>query len=305
MNVVPKKSAFLGVLAISIPLVANTPAQSDSNSSLTIKSSPETIIWIDHLRYGALPASGELTAKNLRAGAHIIRTRLKGKREVTQKVALKAGAQQTVQIALSIPADKAELHFQTAEELRERGKHLDAIKEYRQAIKLRLQQGAKGGYPPARIGLARSLMSSEEYEEAVAEARRALREKSGIFPEAHTVIANTRRTQGFYDEAIASYRTALAQARNISPEAHTGIALAFQDRNRTEEAIKHLRTAIAQANDTEPIIYFLLGTALERQMRNLEAINAYEKYLQLDQRSSQASAVRSILRQLKREARIN
>ncbi len=287
-----------GALAISLALAVNAPAQSSSSSSLIVETSPGAIIWVDNLRYGAAPASGQLTIRNLSAGAHTVRTRLKGKRELARRINLAANTQQSIQIIPPIPADKPELHFQTAEELRERGKHADAIKEYRQAIKLR-----SGGYPSARIGLARSLMATEGYDDAVAEARRALREKPGAFPEAHTVIANTKRTQGFYDEAIASYRAALNQARDNSPEAHTGIALAFQDRSRAEDAIKHFRAAIAQANDTEPIIYFLLGSALERERRDAEAVEAYEKYLQLEPRSSQAAAVRSVLRQLKREIR--
>jgi len=146
-------------------------------------------------------------------------------------------------------------------------------------------------------------MSNEKYAEAVAEARRAARERGGVFPEAYTVIANTKRTQGLNDEAIANYLKALAQARGVSPEAHTGIALAYQDRGLHEDAINHLRLASAQANDTEPIIYFLLGSALEREFLTKEAVEAYEKYLQLDPKSIQASALRSVIKQLKREIR--
>jgi tetratricopeptide (TPR) repeat protein len=298
MKIVPRKSIIFGVLALGLALSANTLSQSDSTLSLVIKTSPGAIVWVDSLRYGPVPESGELTVKNLRASSHTVRARLKGKREITRTIKLAADSQETIQLNLSAPADKAELAFQTAEELREKGKHAEAIKEYRQAIKLRPR-----GYPAARVGLARSLMSSEEYDQAVAEARRALREKPGPFPEAHTVIANTKRTQGFYDDAIASYRTALTQARDFSPEAHTGIALAYQDRNRAEEAIKHLQKALAQANDTEPVLYFLLGSALEREYHTKEAVVAYEKYLQLAPQGNQASAVRAVLKQLRREIR--
>jgi len=269
-----------------------------TNATLTAKAPPETIIWVDSLRYGVVPENGEITVKNLSAGSHTIRARLKGKREVARKIILSADAQQSLQLDFPAPASNAEMAFQTAEELREKGKHADAIKEYRAAIKLR-----PGGFPTARIGLARSLMSNEEYNEAIAEARRALRERGGVFPQAHTVIANTKRTQGLYDDAIASYLTAITQARGVAPEAHTGVALAYQDRGLHEDAIKHFRLAIAQANDTEPIIYFLLGSALEREYLTKEAVEAYEKYLQLDPKSNQASAVRSLVRQLKREIR--
>lgn len=286
------------ILTVLMLLSINTAAQTRPPSSLTIKTSPRTIIWVDSLRYGAVGESGELTVKNLREGTHTVRARLKGKREVTQTITLAAESQQSIQINFSSPADKAELSFQIAEELRERGKHADAIKEYRNAIRLRPQ-----GYPAARIGLARSLMAGDKYDEAIAEARRAMREKQGPYPEAYVVIANTKRTQALYDDAISNYRTALSLARNFSPEAHTGLAITYQDRNRAEDAIKQFQAAVAQSNDTEPILYFLLGSALEREYRNKEAVEAYEKYLQLDPNGSQASAIRSVVRQLKREIR--
>lgn len=279
-------------------LCINTTAQVRSSSSLTIETSPGTVIWVDAIRYGAVPDTGELTVKNLRDGNRIVRARFKGKREITKTVNLVAGSEQSVQLTFSAPADKAELSFQNAEGLREKGKHAEAIKEYRNAIKLR-----PGGYPSARTGLARSLAASDKQDAAVAEARRAISEKNGTNPEAYTIIANIRRSRGFSDEAIAGYKTALNQARNFSPEAHTGLAITYQDRNLPGEAIKHFQTAIAQANETEPMLYFLIGTALEREYRNKEAVEAYEKYLRLDPTGSQASATRSIIRLLRREIR--
>jgi tetratricopeptide (TPR) repeat protein len=291
-------SRLIVTLTLSISLSVNIQSQNQPASSLTVKTLPGAIIWVDSLRYGLVPESGELAIKNLSLGMHTVRARLKGKREITQAIKLSADSENSIQLSLSAPADKAELSFQTAEELREQRKHAEAIKEYRNAIKLRPR-----GYPSARLGLARSLLASEKYDEAVAEARRAMREKPGRYPEAHIVIANTKRTQGFYDDAIAGYRNALAQARDFSPEAHTGLAITYQDRNLSEEAIKHFHKAIAQANDTEPIIYFLLGSALEREYRNKEAVEVYEKFLELDPNNNQASAVRSVIKQLKREIR--
>jgi len=266
--------------------------------SLTVKTEPGTIIWVDSLRYGVVAEGGELIVNNLSLGSHTVRARLKGKREITQGIKLSGESNQTIQLDLSKPADKAELNFQVAEELRVIGKHTEAIDLYRRAIELR-----GGNYPAARIGLARSLLSNENYNEAVAEAHKALREKGGVYPEAHTVIGNIKRTQGLYDDALTSYHTALQQAHNFSPEAHTGTALVYQDRNSTEDAIKHFQMAIAQANDTEPIIYYWLGSTLEREYRNREAVEAYEKYLKLQPNTTQASALRSVLKQLKREIR--
>ncbi|MGH9846093.1 MAG: hypothetical protein ACREEM_45915, partial [Blastocatellia bacterium] len=138
-------------LLVAVMLALCITAQSPSASSLLIKAPPETVIWVGILRYGKVPASGEMTIRNLRSGGHTIRARLKGKREVTETVTLAASASQTAQLAFTAPADKAELSFQAAEELRERGKHADAIKEYRNAIKLR------PGYTQARLAIARSM----------------------------------------------------------------------------------------------------------------------------------------------------
>ncbi len=298
-----RRLRWLAALVFIVVLYAQLLAQPVSpapiaTAALTIKTVPQTIVWLDSLRYGPVPVSGELTVKNLRAGPHTVRARLKGKREIAQTITLTASAAQTIQVTFNLSADSAELHFQTAEELREQSKHAEAIKEYRAAIKLKLR-----GYPAARIGLARSLMVTEEFDDAVAEARRAMREKPGPYPEAHTVIANTKRSQGFYEDAVAEYRIALTQARDVSPEAHTGLALADQELVRPDDAIKHFRLAVAQANDTEPVVYFLLGSALERERRNKEALEAYEKYLELQPNGSQAAAVRSVLKRLRREAR--
>ncbi|MBX3279109.1 MAG: tetratricopeptide repeat protein [Acidobacteria bacterium] len=269
----------------------------DEKPALIVKAPAGSIIWIDRLRYGATNSESTLAVRTLPAGAHTLRARLKGKREVTLNFT-STNAPHEVVVRFTTAASPAELRFQTAEELRETGKHREAIAEYRRAITLN-----KRGYAAARIGLARSLMATEEYEDAVQQARRAVTESGGRNAEAYTVLGNTRRTQGLYDQAIVNYQTALEQARNSSPEAHTGLALTYQDRNRPEDAIRHLQTAAAQSRDTEPIIYFLLGSALERELRNREALEAYEKFLTLSPESRQASAVRSIIRQLQRDVR--
>jgi tetratricopeptide (TPR) repeat protein len=291
-------SRMLAAIALGLSLFSNLSAQEDERSSLTITARPGTMIWVSSLYYGLVSDSGELTVNNLQASTHTLRARLKGMREVTQTVKIAAGSRQSIELTFAVPADNAEESFQTAEELRERGDHAEAVKEYRKAIKLRPR-----GYPAARLGLARSLMANGEYDKALAEARMARREKSGSYPEAHIVMGNINRNAGYSEDALDDYRKALAQARGVSPEAHTGIAIIYQDRHRIEEGIEHFRIAISQANDTEPIIYFLLGTALEREYRNKEAVEAYEKFMELAPQSSQAISLRSVVRQLKREIR--
>lgn len=274
-------------------------AQSDDTPSLLIKAEPGAIIWVNHLRYGTVTDSGDLAIRNLPAGSYKLRARLMGKRELNQIVVVKNAARTTAQLTFKLPASAAEQSFQNAEALREKGKHKDAIAEYQLALK-------RGTSAPARIGLARSLMASGAYDDAITEARRAAREAAAnttLAAEATTIIANTYRTQGLYDEAMESYRKALTLARNVSPEAHTGLALTWQDENKMTEAIQHLRTAAAQANDTEPIIYYLLGNLLDREGQIKEAIEVYERYLRLEPNSKFAATTRSMLKQLKREVR--
>jgi tetratricopeptide (TPR) repeat protein len=284
------------VIADEKPAQAAATALTDP-PALIVKAPAGTILWIDRLRYGKAGDDGALKIARLNTGAHSLRARLKGKREVTQSFTYSGTPTQEVAVKFAAPASPAELRFQTAEDLRESGKHKDAIKEYRQALALN-----KRGYAAARIGLARSLMATEDYEGAITEARRAINDSGGRNAEASTVLGNTRRFQGLYDQAITNYETAIAESRSLMPEAHTGLALTFQDRNRPDDAIKHLRLAAEQSRDTEPIIYFLLGTALEREARNQEALEAYEKYLSLAPNSRQAAAVRSIIKVLRRFA---
>ena len=274
-------------------------AQASEAPALLVKAEAGTIVWVNNLRYGIVSESGELTIRNLKAGPHKLRARLLGKRELTQTVVVKAAAPTTTQLTFKLPASVAEQSFQNADALREKGKHKDAIPAYQTALKLKSSASA-------RIGLARSLMATSEYDAAISEARRAVREaaaNSTLAAEATTVIANTYRAQGLYDEAFENYRKALTLARNVSPEAHTGMALTWLEENKSDEAIKHFRTAAAQANDTEPIIYYLLGNLLDREGQIKEAIEIYEKYLLLDPNSKFAVTARSMLKQLKREAR--
>jgi tetratricopeptide (TPR) repeat protein len=282
---------------IAVALSAGLAAQAPSTTSLLIKSAPGTTIWIDILRFGKIPESGEMAISNLRPGPHTLRACLKGRREITQSITLSANAPQTITLNFTAPADKAELSFQAAEELRERGKHADAILQYRNAIRLR------PGFTAAHLAIARSMQVTDQYDEAYAHLRAAMRARPGPFPEAHTITGNLKRAQGFTDDALRSYQTAVSQSKGSHPEPYTGLALIQQDRNRPDEAIKYFRLALARANDTEPVLYFLIGNALEREYRFKEAVEVYEKYLLLEPQGTQAASVRSIIKQLKKEIR--
>ena len=63
-----------------------------------------------------------------------------------------------------------------------------------------------------------------------------------------------------------------------------------------------MRKAFEPTDDSEPVIYQMLGAAYEKVNKPKDAVVAYEKYLQLAPNGSYATAIRSILNQLKREA---
>jgi Flp pilus assembly protein TadD len=101
---------------------------------------------------------------------------------------------------------------------------------------------------------------------------------------------------------MASFRRSIREANGFQPEAHVGLARVYEDKGDFALAIVELRKALDQLSDSEPVIYQMLGAAYERVNKPKEAVAAYEKYLQLAPNGSYATAIRSILNQLKREA---
>ncbi|MFN0087278.1 MAG: hypothetical protein ACKVX9_17955, partial [Blastocatellia bacterium] len=132
----------LSPLVLAALFCASLAAQNPAAASLTVRAAAGAVIWVDQLRYGAVSEAGELTIGNLRPGTHLVRARMKGRREAAHSASLVAGERKILTLDLTAPADKAELSFQEAEELRGRGKHADAIEAYRAAIRLR-----PAGYP--------------------------------------------------------------------------------------------------------------------------------------------------------------
>ena len=285
------------LVSLSPVLAQRARTVNESPPSLVVSGPEGAVVWVDRLRYGTIGSSGEILIYNLRPGTHSLRSRLKGKREISHSISVPASSTQRTTLKFTVDADKPDLHFQEAEELREAGKHKEAIKEYRLALSTSKRAG-----PSARIGRARSLMANAASDAAMTQARLAIKESGGKNPEAYTVMGTTRRLQGLLDFSIENYLQALEEANGFSPEARTGLALAYQDRNRSDEAIEQYQIAARQANGTEPVIYYLLGTSLERQMRLPEAIEAYDKYLELEPNSRQANSLKSILKQLRRMA---
>jgi tetratricopeptide (TPR) repeat protein len=267
-----------------------------AQSGLIITSEPNAIVWVDEIRRGTTDASGKLTLTKVSAGRHSVRVRANGFKETT--AALLPG-RRALAVKLVATTDEAELKFQEAEAAREKARddasQQQAVDLYREAIKLR------PAFPAAQVGLARLLMSLNQFKEAHA-AIDAARKARPAYAEASAVEGRIYREEAFDDDAIRSFRRAIREGGGVQPEAYVGMAKVWEDKGDFAQAIVEYKKALAQLSDSEPVIYQMLGATYERIEKPKEAVTAYEKYLELAPNGSYAAAIRSILTQLKREA---
>jgi len=265
--------------------------------TLTILTEPNTIIWIDEIRRGTADTGGRLSQVKLSAGAHALRARATGFKELTMP--LTAAQRGEIRVRLVRTIDQAELAFQQAETARETAKDDEARQKaaelYRRTLALRL------AFPSAHVGLARVLLDLNDTNGALTEIEAARRYRA-IYPEASAVEGRIYREGGQTDDAIGSFNRSIRESHGFQPEAHVGIGRVYEDKGQYDLAAREFQIAIGQLADTEPIIYQLLGAAYEKSGHNSEAIAAYENYLRLAPNGSLAPAVRSILEQLKTQS---
>lgn len=264
--------------------------------SITVKTQPNAIIWIDEVRRGVTDESGKLEVKIV-AKSHELRVRAKGFKETT--VTLTPTVRNEIAVKLLKTTDEAELLFQQAEDTREKATTDDvrdaAAELYRKALKLRPK------FPAAHVGLARVLSDLNEFEDALDEIKAARKDKP-VYSEASAVEGRIYKAITDYESAIESFNRAIREAKGYQPEAHTGLAFISEDNGEYEEAATELKIALEQLFDTEPILYERLGSYYERLERYKDAVEAYEKYLEIDSNGKYATAIKSFIDQLKRQA---
>lgn len=263
-----------------------------STRSIVVKTQAAAVVWIDDVRRGVTDAGGSLQLK-LASGRHTLRVRASGFSERTLVVL--PAQRGTLSVALVKATDEAELLFQQAEETREKGNNAQAVELYRQALKLRARFAA------AHLGLARALESQEDFDAALEELGAARRDRPA-YAEASAVEGRILRSLADAQGALVSYTRAIREGHGFQPEAYTGMGLIYEDKGRYEEAVESFRKAVAQLSDTEPVLYELLGRNLEKLERWKDAVAAYEKYLELAPDGAHASAINSIIDQLRRQA---
>jgi tetratricopeptide (TPR) repeat protein len=259
-----------------------------------------SVVFINKVRHGVTGDKGELDLPRIRAGSYPVRVRTVGYSDWSGSVVIVASGSRTIKVTQQQTSDQATLHYQKGDELRDKGKNRDAIQEYEQALV------ARANFPEARIAIARSFITLQDFQGAEKHIQTALKTGAPTLAEAQTVLANLRRSQGLVEEAIIEYRKALRLARGNSFEAHIGLAIALNelnesrnDRRLIDEIAREYRIGITQDMETEPILFYQLGEILEKANRNKEAIEAYRSYLRLDPEGEFAAAAESIIERLK------
>jgi cytochrome c-type biogenesis protein CcmH/NrfG len=265
--------------------------------SITLKTEPKAVVWLDEVRRGVTDESGQFEITKVSPGRHTLRVRAAGFGERT--LSLLPAERGILSVKLTRTTDAAELAFQQAEEARERAASDEARREaaelYRRALTLRPRFAA------AHVGLARVLLDLNDYEGALDAVEKARKDRPGL-AEASAVEGRILRASSQNAEAVVAYQRALREARGFQPEAHTGLGIIYEEEGRYEEAAAAFRKAVAQLSDTEPVLYELLGRAYERLEKYQEAVAAYEKYLALAPHGKLAPAIESVIEQLRKQA---
>lgn len=299
---------FLGLL---LPVISaaqtgrfGAPAQF---RAVTVMTQPGAIVWVDGVRFGKTDAGGRLEIRSISAGAHTLRLRADGYKEVSQPLA--ATQRGELKVTLTKTTDEAELAYQEGERLTSEDRQLSA-EAYRKAVRLR------PNYPEAYLGMARVLLDAGDTDEARKALVAARRVRPG-YAEASAVEGRLHKEDGEEDKAVAAFKRAITEGKGFQPEAYAGLGLLYKEKaeglggsgdfeneaKNYAEASKNLRLSLNQlsgAPDTV-VIYQLLGLIYERQKKYDEAIDVYEEFLRLFPDSSEATAVKSFIVQLRKD----
>jgi tetratricopeptide (TPR) repeat protein len=300
---------IIGLLFVFAPFSSAILSQTPGGGyrSITIRTEPDATVMVDGVRYGKTDKSGALEINTISSGAHTLRVRADGFKEMSQP--LSAAQKGTVSVPLKKTSDEAELAFQEAERLTavDRDKAADA---YRKAIRLR------PNYPEAYIALARVLSDAGNLEEAQTALASARKLRPG-YAEASAIQGRIFKDDGDEAKAIAAFKRAITEGKGFQPEAYAGLGLLYKEKGELaggsgnfadendnyNESARYLKLAIKQLSGAPDaiVIYQLLGLIYERQKKNSDAIALYEEFLRIFPNSVEATAVKSFIVQLKKE----
>ncbi|HEY9232561.1 MAG TPA: tetratricopeptide repeat protein, partial [Blastocatellia bacterium] len=169
--------------------------------------------------------------------------------------------------SINPPPSFPEAHVDLGRVLYDLGQGQDAIAEFRKAIEQRT-----GLFPRAHYELGRALIRAGRTNEAMAELHKAIEQQGGTFPEAYFQIGQLQARQGDKDAAIDAYQLAIEQSGGVYPEAYYQLGLTHVRSRNNEAAVQAYRTAIEQRGGFYPEAHQDLGRVLY-SLGNLEAAN--------------------------------
>ena len=286
-------SAFAQKKPAAKPAVKSVAAQ----RTITVSTEPNATVWVDDVKRGVTDAGGKLTGVKLSSTSKILRVRAGGFKQAA--MVLTPALKGVVKVKLEVTGDNAELLFQKAEALREKpvaseDERKQAVELYEQALRLRPK------FPEAHLGLARVYFDLKDTDSAMQQVVKARTDRP-IYPEISTVEGRIYHEDYDDEMAVKAYTRAIKEGRGYQPEAHTGLGIIYKEQEKYDEAIKEFKAAISQLFDTEPVLYQLLGELYEKMRNYKEAIKIYEQYLKAAPNSPDATAIRSVMEQLKKE----
>lgn len=276
-------------------------------SSLTIKTEPNTQVFIDGVSYGRTAEDGTLKIRKLSPETHTLKLRSDGFQEKTQR--LTAAAKGEITVPLVITKDKAELKFQEAGRLAQIDRE-KAIAAYAEAIKLR------AGFVDAYIAMARLQNDNADVLAAQKTIAAVRRHRPGI-AEVSAVEARILKDGGYPEKAVAAFKRAIVEGKGFQPEAFTGLGLLYKEMAETaggegdldaekanyDESSKNLKVALKQLGSAPDaiVLYQLLGLVYERRHLFPQAISLYKEFLDIFPDTPEATSVRSFIIQLEKQ----
>jgi tetratricopeptide (TPR) repeat protein len=302
-------SFCLAVIFLSISVIAAQKKNSPPGQAreITVVSEPNAVVWLDNIRRGATGESGKLTIKSVSNGKHTLRLRAEGFREISQN--LLPTQRGELKIALVKTTDEAEIAFQQAEKLTSSSRE-KSVEMYEKAIVLRPK------YAEAFLGLARVRADQSNFDKALEAVKQARKLRPG-YAEASAVEGRIYVSEGNDEKAVAAFKRSIAEGRGFQPEAYTGLGLFYKDKAEgfagagdfeNEKAnyllaAGHLKTASAQLSGAPDamVIYQFLGLVYEQMKEFKKAIAVYEDFLRDFPDSTETTAIRSFIEQLRKQ----
>jgi len=129
-------------------------------------------------------------------------------------------------------------------------------------------------------------MNAKNFDEAVKQLQLAAEKDPGqpaIFGNLGMALANLKK----YDDAVAAYRKAI-ELKPDDPAMHALVSLAFANAGKTDEATKAVEEVVKLSPAMAGMSYYNLGAILTNRGRTKEAVEAFNKAITVDGKNAES-----------------